>query len=581
MVDPTPHFSAKLSSLIMLGLLASSSYCSAAGDSTQTTIDIDWSLMLLGLFAGLAFFLLGMDMLASGLKAAAGAQMKNLLARFTSNRVKAALTGSVVTALVQSSSITTVLTVGFVSSGLMTLTQSVGVIMGANIGSTLTAQIVAFDIGEAALAMVATGFAVMFISKKKKLSNIGKGILGFGLIFYGMMVMSDGMYPLRSYPPFTSMMAEMENPLFGILCGALFTALVQSSAATTGIVIAFASQGVISLPAGIALVFGANIGTCATAILATLGKSDEARRVAVVHVIFNVIGVLIWVNFIPQLASWVSTEGNVPRQIANAHAIFNISNTVLLLPVAGVMAYLAEKIIPEKVVTEEPVSKFLDDSVISIPSVALVNARLEATRMGKKVHKLMLAFPAENNPEGSKGKFKKLQRVITQLNIQILDYLANIRRGELSEEESINFQNIMITTDALESISELLINDLIGIEKHQRKHNISVSNEAKSLFANIYTDTATRLKQTLAVFANEDKSGAQQLLKDKDAQEQAYADLNSHQEMRFSEASGDRLDTFRLEMRFISRLRNINMILNRILAELAHLPSSTKLSDSL
>ena len=571
------HSPKKLCYLTALVLLVSS-FCFAASDSviTPTTNNIDWSLMLLGLFAGLAFFLLGMDMLASGLRAAAGAQMKNLLARFTNNRFKAALTGSVVTALVQSSSITTVLTVGFVSSGLMTLTQSVGVIMGANIGSTLTAQIVAFDIGEAALAMIALGFAVMFISKKKKLSNVGKGVLGFGLIFYGMMVMSDGMYPLRSYPPFTSMMAEMEHPLFGILCGALFTALVQSSAATTGIVIAFASQGVISLPAGIALVFGANIGTCATAILATLGKSDEARRVAVVHVIFNVIGVLLWVAFIPHLAAWVSSEvaGNVPRQIANAHAIFNISNTLILLPVAGVMAYLAEKIIPERIITEEPVSKFLDDSVISIPSVALVNARLEAARMGDKVYKLMLAFPSEDNPDGSKKKFKKLQKVITQLNIQILDYLANIRRGELSEEDSIDFQNIMITTDALESISELLINDLIRIEKHQKKHNISVSKEAKSLFANVFTDTATRLKQTLTVFSNEDKAGALQLLKKKDAQEQAYADLNSHQEMRFSEACGDRLDTFRLEMRFVSRLRNINMILNRILAEMAHLPSN-------
>ena len=348
---------------------------------------MNWLNMGMGLFGGLALFLFGMEQMADALKAVAGERMKDILAKLTTNRVTAALSGAFVTAVIQSSSVTTVLVVGFISAGLMTMPQSIGIIMGANIGTTVTAQIVAFKVEEAALLMIAVGFAMLFTGKRDKVRQYGGMIMGLGLVFFGMGVMSDAMSPLRSYEPFLDLMRNMDNPLLGILVAAIFTALVQSSSATTGIVIVMASQGFISLPAGIALALGSNVGTCITAMLAAIGKPREAARAASVHVMFNVIGVLIWIFLIPVLAAisgWMSPshpelEGTArlaaeaPRQIANANTFFNIANTLLFLPFVNVLANLATRLLPDMPVEEKVIiqPKFLDDVLIQTPSLAL------------------------------------------------------------------------------------------------------------------------------------------------------------------------------------------------------------------
>jgi phosphate:Na+ symporter len=229
--------------------------------------------LVMGLLGGLALFLYGMDKMSESLKAVAGERMKSILARLTTNRVTGALTGAFVTAVIQSSSVTTVLVVGFVTAGLMSVSQSVGIIMGANIGTTITAQIIAFKVTKYALLIVAAGFAMLFLGKRERTRHHGAGIMGLGLVFFGMGVMGEAMAPLRSYQPFLDAMIRMENPAVGILVAALFTGLIQSSSATTGIVIVMASQGLITLTAGIALILGANIGTCVTALLASIGRS--------------------------------------------------------------------------------------------------------------------------------------------------------------------------------------------------------------------------------------------------------------------------------------------------------------------
>ncbi|HKJ20338.1 MAG TPA: Na/Pi symporter, partial [Woeseiaceae bacterium] len=262
--------------------------------------------MTMELLGGLALFLFGIDQLTDSLKAVAGDRMKAILARLTSTRFSGALTGAFVTAVIQSSSVTTVLVVGFTTAGLMSFSQSIGVIMGANIGTTITAQIVAFKVTKAALGMIALGFSILFFAKRDAFRHYGGIIMGLGLVFFGMSLMSDAMEPLRSYQPFLDMMVRMENPLIGILVAAAFTALIQSSSATTAIVIVMAGQGFISLPAGIALAFGANIGTCVTALLAAIGKPREAIRAATTHILFNIAGVVIWVAFIDQLAEFVT-----------------------------------------------------------------------------------------------------------------------------------------------------------------------------------------------------------------------------------------------------------------------------------
>ena len=321
----------------------------------EAGVTMDWWNMSMGLLGGLALFLFGMDQMSDSLKAVAGERMKLILARLTSNRFMGALTGAFVTAVIQSSSVTTVLVVGFISAGLMSMAQSIGVIMGANIGTTITAQIIAFKVTKLALLMIAIGFGMLFFSKNEKMKHYGGMLMGLGMIFFGMSVMSDAMYPLRAYQPFLDFMATMGNPFVGILVAAAFTALVQSSSATTGIVIVMASQGFITLPAGIALAFGANIGTCVTAILAAIGKPREAVRAAVVHVLFNVFGVLVWLGLISHLAefvAWISPArgdlsgverlaAETPRQIANAHTIFNVANTLIFIGLTAQFARIS------------------------------------------------------------------------------------------------------------------------------------------------------------------------------------------------------------------------------------------------
>jgi len=326
----------------------------------QANGDHNWVRMGLELIGGLALFLLGIDQLSDGLRVAAGDQIKAILKRFTSTWVTGAMTGAAITALIQSSSVTTVLVVGFVSAGLMTLPQSIGVIFGANIGTTMTAQIAAFDIGKEALPLIAIGFLISVSVRSPVVRELGSALLGLGLLFFGMEIMGDAMRPLRTYEPFLMVLQNLENPVYGIAMGAGFTALIQSSSATTGIVIVMATSGVITLPLGIAIAVGANIGTCATAGLASIGKSVDARRAALVHIGFNVIGAALWILFLDQLAALAvaispDTPGlsgadklaaDAPRQIANANTLFNVINTIIFLPFASLFAAAATRLIP-------------------------------------------------------------------------------------------------------------------------------------------------------------------------------------------------------------------------------------------
>ena len=313
----------------------------------ESVIDI-WS-MIIGLLGGLAIFLFGLNQLTDMLKSTAGVQMSDLLARTTSNRFKGVLAGGVTTAIIQSSSVTTVLTVGFVSAGLMSLQQSIGIIMGAEIGTTVTAQIIAFKITRYALLAVIVGFVLQFFFEDDRMKRYGTMVLGLGLVFYGMSMMGDATRPLRSYQPFVELLAQMDNRFLAVLLSAGFTGLVQSSSATTGVIIVLGGQGLISLEQGIALVLGANIGTCVTALLASIGKQRLGLRAASIHVTFNVLGVVMWFGFIDELAQlsrWLSpasTElsgvdrlaAEIPRQIANAHTIFQRSQYVRLHLVHG------------------------------------------------------------------------------------------------------------------------------------------------------------------------------------------------------------------------------------------------------
>lgn len=311
----------------------------------QTGANLDLIEIVGLLVGGLALFLFGLELMTGGLKAIAGSRLQSLLGTLTANRFRGVLAGAGITALLNSSTITTVLLVGFVSAGLMTLQQSVPMIMGANIGSTLTAQIIAFNISAITPFLLAGGFLLHGFAKRELVRELGGVLLGLGLLFLRIELMGNATRPLRSFEPFIAAMQDMRNPLVGIAIGAIFTAIVQSSAATLAIVIALGSQGLIPLESGIALILGANVGTCGTALLASIGKSAEAAQVGIVHLLFNMLGVLFFAFLIPQFADFVRAispsapeltgaarlAAETPRQAANAHTVFSVFSTLVLI----------------------------------------------------------------------------------------------------------------------------------------------------------------------------------------------------------------------------------------------------------
>ncbi len=531
--------------------------------------------LLMGLFGGLALFLYGMDQLADSLKAVAGGRMKALLSRLTTNRFTAAFSGALVTAVIQSSSVTTVLVVGFISAGLMTMVQSVGVIMGANIGTTITAQIIAFKITEYALLLVAVGFAVRFLTGRERVRHQGMILMGLGLIFVGMGVMGDAMDPLRSYPFFIDLMREMETPVWGILIGAIFTALVQSSSATTGVVIVLAAQGFITLPAGIALAFGANIGTCVTALLAALGKPREALRAASVHVLFNVLGVVVWVAFIDQLADLVmsvspTAEGlrglerlaaETPRQIANAHTLFNVANTVLFLPFAGVFVRVVERLIPELPPSDTEVvrPRYLDTELFRTPSLAADRARLEVLHMGERVRGMITGIlPALF--EGTNEdliEVKSLDEGVDLLHGKIVTYLRRLSQENLSEPVSQDLLSIMEAANDLEAIGDVIETNLVvqGLERLQE--GVVVSRVTQEVLTEFQQMVLGAFDLALQAVSQRSREAASAVVAMKAEVNQMADKASLHEVRRLIADEPRRLETYTLEVDVLKNLKRI------------------------
>ena len=303
------------------------------------------------LLGGIALFLYGMKIMAEGLNLLAGEQMKKILEKLTNNIFVAMLVGTIVTATIQSSTAVTVMVVGFVNAGMMTLIQAVGVIMGANIGTTITSQLVAFDIAKVAPLIAFVGFLIITLVKKEKIKQVGEVVIGLGILFIGMNSMSDAMAPLKDVQEIKDVMTRFSNPLLGVLIGTVVTCIIQSSSASVGILQAIASQGLISLTSSIYIVFGQNIGTCLTAIVATIGTNKNAIRAAVSHVLINVIGTILFIFIVLVLPveEWIisMSPNNVVRQIANVHTIFNIGSAILLLPLTKLIVRLSVYLVPD------------------------------------------------------------------------------------------------------------------------------------------------------------------------------------------------------------------------------------------
>ena len=360
--------------------------------------------LVLSLLGGLALFMYGMQMMSSNLEAVAGNRMKQILERLTANRFLGVMVGAGITALIQSSSATTVMTVGFVNSGLMTLKQAVWIIMGANVGTTITGQLIALDIGALAPLIAFVGVMLLLFTKVKKVQHVGGIIAGIGVLFIGMGMMSDAMVPLRDSETFIRMVTKFSNPLLGILVGAVFTAIILSSSASVGILQALAMGGVINLHSAVFVLFGQNIGTCITALLASVGTSRNAKRTTLIHLMFNVIGTALFVTLciLTPFTDFVTglTPGNPVAQIANVHTIFNISTTLILLPFGTVLEKIAIALLPDKAVPVMEADQWFEGLMASKHHLGI--STIAISQIHDEIQ-LMLAAAAENVSESFKA----------------------------------------------------------------------------------------------------------------------------------------------------------------------------------
>lgn len=531
--------------------------------------------MAIQLLGGLALFLYGMEKMTDGLKAAAGQQMNTLLARLTGNRILGAITGAIVTAVIQSSSVTTVLVVGFVSAGLLTLVQSVGVIFGANVGTTVTAQIVAFNTTALAFPFIAIGFVMTFVSKQGVARHYGAMLIGLGLLFYGMGAMGAAMAPLRTNQAFAELLQSLQVPILGMLAGALFTALVQSSSATIGLTVVMATQGLLSLPAGIAILFGAKIGTGVTAILAGIGKPQDAKRAAVVHVLFNVMGALIWLPFIPQLAMLAEAVSphaphlqgverlaeEVPRQIANAATIWATANVLIFLPFAALFATAASRIIPDRAVVQKEIirPRYLDDELIQVPSMALERARMELGHMSEIVNSMLArvqsAFEARDL-----GELSRQFDQIVVLRDAVLAYLQRIGRKALSDSESEEHARLVVATGEIESMGSAISRELAPLVQALNESGIVPSEETKQLLRDLSQTVLEAARSALQALVERDEQAAQLVVARRLPVLELTAEILKRQSAGLAKDDPNRLVKHRLQLDILDRLRRLHSV---------------------
>ncbi|MBO6467758.1 MAG: Na/Pi cotransporter family protein [Pelagibacteraceae bacterium] len=554
--------------------------------SSDSSNAISWATLVMTLVGGLALFLYGMEKMSEGLKKSAGDRMRNILSALTSNRFIAMFVGAFVTMVIQSSSATTVMLVSFVQAQLMTFVQSLGVILGADIGTTITAQLVAFKLTDYALLMIAVGFAMTMLSKKDSTKYIGEAILGFGILFFGMKLMSDAMRPLRTFQPFIDLLKGLENPLLGLLVGTLFTALVQSSSAFTAIVIVLAQQGLLTLEAGIPLVMGANIGTCINAGLASIGTSREAKRVAIAHVMFKIGGVLLFIFWIPTFAGIIRSispasvgldgidklASETPRQIANAHTIFNVSLALFFLPFTTMFANLIMKIYPERKQEKgiQPATWHLDDKAISTPAMAIDLARNEISRMSKIFGRMLEAIiePFKSNDPQQDKKYPQLSLVegiemreekLDFLEEHIVIYLRKIGRQELSGRQIQEVYGMMSIVNDIESIGDIIEKNMIPLIAKKSVLNTDFSKEGKEELNIFHTKICKQVSRLKDAFSELDPERARQIM----AKEEKYSDLETEYRTRhlerLHEEREESIETHEIHMELMDLLKQINV----------------------
>ncbi len=475
--------------------------------------------VFVGMLGGLGLFLVGIQMMASGMQKVAGDNLRRILEITTSKPIIGVITGIIVTVLVQSSSTTTVMLVGFVNAGLMKLPQAVSAIMGSNIGTTITAQVISFQLDYLALPAIGVGGLLYFFSRRRLHRYVGQTILGFGLLFLGMVTMTDATAPLQENIFFLNMLvAFAENPFLGILASALFTAAIQSSSGATGVIIALTLQGFVPLESAIPLVLGTNVGTCITVVFASLGASLPAKRAAVAHILFNLLGVFIVLLFIAPFSNFIlGTAETVARQTANAHTIFNLLNFIIVFPFFKYFVRLVTMIVPGEEIAVELGPRYLDKRMLKTPAAAIEASKQELLRMANAARD-MVKEALEVFTKGNRKKIAhivQMEDLIDGLEKEITLYLQEMSQHSLTRRQTRMVSGIMSSTNDLERIGDHAQN-IAYLTETVLDEKMPLTDTAKAEVEALYKEVDSMMEKAITAFKNEDVELARAVIKHDD-----------------------------------------------------------------
>jgi len=464
-------------------------------------------ILVITLSGGLGLFLFGMHAMGEGMQQSAGERLRSILENVTRNRIVGAGIGTLVTTIIQSSSATSVMLVSFVNAGLLQFRQTIPVLLGAAIGTTITAQMIAFKITEYSLLLVAVGFFIQAFSKKEKLKYVGYSLFGFGILFFGLEIMSDAMAPLRHYAPFIDLLLRLESPLVGILVGAAFTALIQSSSAFVGIMIVLASQGLLSLDASIPLLLGSNLGTPVTALLASMRADAEAKKVALAFLLIKLISVLIftsWTVHLGKLLVQFTPEASLPRLIANAHTLINGVLMVVVLPVTPQVAWLVDRIAgkPKEKGKQAFRTLYLDQGMTSTPSLAMNLAKQEIIRMGMIVRTMfsLIRLPFLEKDASNLGDIYKHEQEVNFLSDSIKAYFLNINRESMNNRQMNESFQLLYSLNEFEKIADIISGNLATRAERWSLKDYDFSEQGKKEIRQFHEKIEKQLKRSLVVF---------------------------------------------------------------------------------
>jgi len=518
---------------------------------------------LLALFGGLALLLYGVQLIGEGLQRAAGGHLRHLVTTMTRSRLTAVGSGALVTALTQSSSATTLLLIGFVSAGLVSFRQSLGVILGADIGTTFTVQLLAFNVQQFSLLLIGIGFAIGFFGRRGTVKNLGQALLGFGFIFLGMKVMNDGLAPLATYELTRQVLVALAgNPFMGLLVGAVLSAGMASSAATIGLMLSVVQQGLLPLDGAIPVVLGANIGTCATAFAASLRSTADARRVALAHIAFKVLGVALVFPFIDPLTSLVAkTAGDAVRQIANAHTLFNVAISALFLPFAPWAADAIAAMVPDDAQAENPHrTRYLDDRYLDQPALAIGQATREALRMGDVAQAMLrdAMVVLRTNDQELLENVERRDDQLDYLEREIKIFLSRLGRETMSADLAQKEIGLISFIGNLENIGDIIDKNLMELARKKLYQGRRFSEAGEMELIEFHSLVSKNLERAIAGFAANDRSLAQEVLDQRPVVRQRERELRESHLGRLRRGLAESLETSEIHLDVLTNLKRIS-----------------------